>query len=219
MFQRLIPIAQDSMHSFLILGPRGTGKTSWLKANFPKALYFDLLDHRLYTEFLAEPTRLSDRIPSGFKNYVVIDEIQKVPELLNEVHRLIEHRKLKFILTGSSARSLRRKGINLLAGRALTYPMYPLTVAELGHQFSLSASLAVGHLPAVYGHENPEHYLSSYISTYLKEEVQQEGITRNLALFTRFLETASFSQGEILNYTNIAQEIGSTRHTVANFFG
>jgi predicted AAA+ superfamily ATPase len=218
MFQRLISLTNSSTHSAFILGPRGTGKTSWLKEKFTQALYFDLLDDRLYTEFLANPTRLGDRIPEDFKDYIVVDEIQKIPSLLNEVHRLIEHRKLKFVLTGSSARSLRRKGINLLAGRALTYHMYPLTALELGSKFSLSHSLAFGHLPSVYGHDDPKHYLSSYISTYLKEEVQQEGITRNLALFTRFLETASFSQGEILNYTNIAQEIGSTRHTVANFF-
>jgi predicted AAA+ superfamily ATPase len=218
MFQRLIALSRQAKHSALILGPRGIGKTSWLKQTFSQDLYFDLLDDRLYSEFLADPTRLSDRIPSNYKGWVLIDEIQKIPALLNEVHRLIEHRHLRFILTGSSARSLRRKGVNLLAGRALTYHFYPLTAVELGKEFKLSQSLQFGHLPSVYSHDNPKAYLLSYIGTYLKEEVQQEGITRKLALFTRFLETASFSQGEILNYANIAREIGSNRHTVANFF-
>lgn len=204
--------------SFFLFGARGTGKTSWVKENFPDALFFDLLHDDTYTELLARPSRLSERIPDSLTQWIVIDEIQKVPALLNEVHRLIESRKLKFILTGSSARSLRRKGVNLLAGRALTYHLYPLTALELGVDFSLKHALQVGLLPAAVTHEDPERYLSSYVKTYLREEVLQEGLTRNFPLFTRFLETASFSQGEILNYTNIASEIGSNRHTVSQFF-
>jgi len=217
-FKRLININPDSKHSAFILGPRGTGKTYWLRENFSHAMYFDLLDHEVYTEFLASPARLSDFIPSNYTSWIIIDEIQKVPSLLNEVHRLIEHRGLRFILTGSSARNLRRKGVNLLAGRALTYHMYPLTTVELGNRFNLSFSLKYGNLPSVYDHEDPKRYLSTYISTYLKEEVQQESLTRNLALFARFLETAAFSQGEVLNYTEIAREVGSNRHTIINFF-
>lgn len=218
MFSRLFKIKSHSSHSILLLGPRGTGKTYWLKQLFPDALYFDLLDSETYLGFSASPRRLGDLIPTDYQGWVVIDEVQKIPGLLDEVHRLTEGRRLKFLLTGSSARSLRKKGVNLLAGRALTYRMYPLTVSELAADFNLQTSLRLGHLPMVYQHQKPEYYLKSYINTYLKEEVQQESLTRNLSLFTRFLEVASFSQGEVLNYTNIAREIGSNRHTVSNFF-
>lgn len=202
----------------MILGPRGTGKTYWLRHTLPEAMYFDLLNTADYQAFLARPSLLDERIPDAYKDWVIIDEIQKIPELLNEVHRLIESRHIKFILTGSSARSLRKKGVNLLAGRALTRHMYPLTISELGDQFSLKASLVYGNLPSIYTHENPSDYLASYIQTYLREEVLQEGLTRNLSLFTKFLEVASFSQGEVVNYTRIAQEAASNRHTVVNFF-
>lgn len=218
LFKRLLTIDPASHHSVMILGPRGTGKTHWIKQHFPRAIYFDLLDDETYAELLAQPTRLAERIPSDYTGWVIIDEIQKVPALLNEVHRQIENFGRRFILTGSSARKLRRRGVNLLAGRALIYHMHPLTSYELGDQFDLKTALTYGLLPAIYGHENPKHYLSSYIGTYLKEEVLQEGLSRNLALFTRFLETASFSQGEVINYTNIAHEVNSNRHTMVNFF-
>ena len=216
MLNRLLEI--DEHTSAFILGPRGTGKTHWLKGNFPDCLYFDLLRHETFTEFLANPSILEDRIPSNYDDYIIIDEIQKVPSLLNEVHRLIEHKKKRFILTGSSARSLRKKGVNLLAGRALTYHMHPLTIAEMGEAFDLTKLLRYGALPKAYTLKNPSHYLASYVQTYLKEEVQQEALTRNLALFTRFLNTASFSQGEVLNYASIARELGSNKQSISNFF-
>lgn len=216
MYTRLLQVADQ--HSFFLFGARGTGKTSWVKTKFPEALIFDLLSDDVYTELLARPSRLGERIPDNFSTWIVIDEIQKIPALLNEVHRLIENRQLRFILTGSSARTLRRKGVNLLAGRALTYHLYPLTILELGEDFNITHSLQFGQLPTVITHTHPEKYLQSYITTYLREEVLQEGLTRNLPLFTRFLETASFSQGEILNYTNIANEVGSNRHTINQFF-
>lgn len=216
MYNRILKV--DEHTSFFLFGARGTGKTTWIRKKFPNALYFDLLHDDTYTELLARPSRLEDRIPPSFSDWIVIDEIQKIPALLNEVHRLIEHKKLKFILTGSSARTLRRKGVNLLAGRALTYHMYPLTALELGKDFNVIRSLKFGNLPAAVTHHSPEKYLKSYIKTYIREEVLQEGLTRNIALFTRFLETASFSQGEVLNYTNIASEIGHNRHAVAQFF-
>lgn len=218
MFERLLAIAQDTDHSLFLFGPRGTGKTSWLKQHFADAIFLDLLNDDTYSDLLARPHRLESRIPPDYAGWVVIDEVQKIPALLNEVHRLIELRGLRFILTGSSARSLRRRGVNLLAGRAVTLAMHPLTTDELGETFDLPTALRLGLLPTVYSHSQPEKYLSSYISTYLKEEVQQEGITRNLPLFTRFLEVASFSQGETLNYSEIAREIAGKRHTVANFF-
>lgn len=218
MVDRLININSDFQHSVLLLGPRGTGKTYWLRKIFADALYFDLLDDETYLIFSASPARLGDKIPTDYCGWIVIDEVQKVPRLLNEVHRLIESRQLRFLLTGSSARALRKKGVNLLAGRALTYHLYPLTAVELKEAFNLNLSLQSGNLPMAYYHQRPQEYLYSYINTYLKEEVQQESLTRSLVLFTRFLETASFSQGEVLNYTNIAREIGSNRHTVTNFF-
>ncbi len=218
MFKRLLSIPSSSPQSAFIFGPRGTGKTHWLKHYFPTALYFDLLHSEIYTEFLANPSLLEARIPSKHNDWIIIDEVQRIPELLNEVHRLIEHKGYRFLLTGSSARALRKKGVNLLAGRALTYHMHPLTAQELGDQFNLSHALLYGTLPSVCLSENPQHYLYSYVQTYLKEEVQQEAITRNIALFTRFLNVASFSQGQELNYTTIAREIGTTRQTIANFF-
>lgn len=218
MLKRQLQIGTNLEHSLFIFGPRGVGKTSWIKENYPHALYFDLLNDDIYREFLGRPSRLGEKISAKYGDFVVIDEIQKVPALLNEVHRLIENRKLKFILTGSSARSLRRKGVNLLAGRALTYHMHPLTAIELKDQFELQKSLQFGHLPLAYTGGQPEKYLQSYVKTYLREEVLQESLTRNLALFARFLEVASFSQGQVLSYTEIGREIGSNRHTVSNFF-
>ena len=158
-------------------------------------------------------------IPKGFKEWIIIDEVQKIPELLNEVHRLIEESRYKFILTGSSARTLKRKGVNLLAGRALHYKMFPLTAVELGSDFHIETSLKQGHLPTPYAQSvNPEEYLNSYIHVYLREEVMQEGLTRNAGAFARFLQIASFSQGSLLNTTEIAREAGIERKTVADYF-
>jgi len=182
------------------------GKTAWLRHTFPNELYFDFLDARTYSYLLADPARLGERIPRQYSGWVIIDEVQRIPELLNEVHRLIESRELRFIMTGSSTRALRRKGVNLLAGRALTRYMHPLTVAELGASFSLAHSLRFGALPSVYTESDPAAYLASCVATYLREEVQQEGLTRNLAVFTRFLEVASFSQAEVLTMTEVARE-------------
>jgi predicted AAA+ superfamily ATPase len=161
---------------------------------------------------------LENLIPKGFKPRIVIDEIQRVPELLNEVHRLIEASGHKFVLTGSSARKLRKKGYNLLAGRALTFFMHPLTGLELGRDFNLEKSLEFGRLPSVYQETSPKKYLESYVQTYLKEEVEQEGLTRNISAFARFLETASFSQGGLLNTSAVVREAAIERKTVENYF-
>ncbi len=204
--------------SFFLFGPRGTGKTSWLKKNFENALYFDLLDSATYRKFLARPESLNNLIPNNFDDYIIFDEIQRVPELLNEVHKLIEEKGYDFILTGSNARKLRKKGINLLAGRAYTYAMHPLSVVELGDDFSLEKSLKVGHLPKAYTTDTPNEFLSSYIETYLKEEIAEEGLTRNLSNFYRFLEVASFSQGEVLNIAEVAREVELKRDVVESYF-
>jgi len=202
MYSRIIKYPDNK--SFFLFGPRGTGKTTWVKKAFPNALYIDLLESRLFNDLLADPQRLENFIPVNFKDWIIIDEVQKIPELLNEVHRLIEKYKHKFILTGSSARKLRRKGPNLLAGRALNFSMHPLTAVELGKDFNLNHSLMYGHLPSVYVESNPKDYLESYIKTYLQEEIQQEGLTRNPGVFSRFLEAASFSQGSILNISEVS---------------
>ena len=145
--------------SFLLLGPRGTGKSSWVRQRFADAVYVDLLESDVYTELLAAPSRLEQKIPRGHRSWVVIDEIQKVPALLDEVHRLIEHRKVKFALTGSSARALRRRGVNLLAGRARALTMHPLTCVELADDFDLRHSLQYGQLPSVYIDNDPRAFL------------------------------------------------------------
>jgi uncharacterized protein len=217
MYTRLLKL--DIRQSAFLLGPRGTGKTSWIKQQLGKGiLYLDLLETRLYTQLSADPQRLDTFIPPQFSHYVVLDEVQKIPALLNEVHRLIESRGIRFLLTGSSARSLRKQGVNLLAGRALTYHMYPLTALELGQDFDLARSLQFGHLPSVFSQSNPRHYLESYIGTYLREEVLQEGLLRNASAFSRFLEHASFSQGSLLNMSEIGREIGINRKLIESYF-
>jgi predicted AAA+ superfamily ATPase len=207
-----------SQKSFFLFGPRGTGKTSWLKITFPAALYLDLLQGDLYVELSAKPERLEALIPPLFQDWIILDEVQRIPEILNEVHRLIEGKGYRFILTGSSARSLRRKGANLLAGRALTYKFYPLTCEELEEDFNLKHALNYGMLPSTFSEESPEKYLKAYVGTYLREEVQQEGLTRNMGAFARFLETASFSQGSLLNVSEVAREAKVERKIAEGYF-
>jgi predicted AAA+ superfamily ATPase len=218
MYSRIIKFPERK--SFFLFGPRATGKTTWLQQMFPKAVHIDLLKSELYSMLLASPARLVQLIPPDCSEPIIIDEVQRVPELLNEVHRLIEQKEknLRFILTGSSARKLRAKRVNLLAGRALTRFMHPLTVEELGHDFTLQNSLMFGHLPAIYSEPDPGDYLASYIQTYLREEVQQEGLTRNLQVFARFLESASFSQGSTLNISEVARDCGASRKLVEQYF-
>jgi predicted AAA+ superfamily ATPase len=218
MYKRILKINKDSNQSFFLFGPRGTGKTTWIKENFKGAVYLDLLDSRLNRILSATPEKLSQYIPADHKDWVILDEVQKIPTLLNEVHRLIEDKKYKFILTGSSARSLRKKGVNLLAGRALTYYFHPLTKRELDKDFSLMYSLKYGQLPMAYTSDDPSKFLDSYINTYLKEEILQEGLTRNIGDFSRFLEIASFSQGETLNISKVGEESQIERKTVENYF-
>lgn len=181
-------------------------------------MYFDLLEAELYNDLLANPQRLENLIPEDFKDWVILDEVQRVPDLLYEVHRLIEKYHYKFVLTGSSARKLKKNAPNLLAGRALKYSMHQLTVEELGSSFDLNHSLKYGQLPCAYTEMDPKAYLESYVKTYLQEEIQQEGLTRNLAAFSRFLEAASFSQGSLLNVSQIARECAVERKVVENYF-
>lgn len=204
--------------SFFLFGPRGTGKTAWLSRTLSNAISFDLLDEGLYAELLARPSLVGERVPSKHAGWVVIDEVQRHPALLNEVHRLIESRRLRFALTGSSARKLRARGVNLLAGRARTLAMHPLTATELGGDFSLERATRTGTLPLAWTGDDPRAYLASYVGTYLRQEVLQEGLTRNLAAFARFLEAASFSQAQVLNVSAVARECGVPGRTVEDYF-
>lgn len=205
--------------SFFLFGPRGTGKSTWLKTQYPDAYFVDLIDPEAFRYFSAGPERLRlllNERPE--KKIVVIDEIQKVPELLDVVHSLIEEKKnYQFILTGSSSRKLKKQGVNLLAGRALLKHMPPFFAKELGIQFDLSKNLRLGMLPIVLDSPVPEEVLRAYVGIYLKEEVQAEGIVRNVGDFARFLETISFSHGSTINTSNISRECQVARKTIESY--
>ena len=218
MFKRLLKKPLESRKSFFLFGPRGTGKTTWLKQQLPEALFINLLRSEFYNPLSANPGRIREHIPLGHEGWIVIDEVQRVPALLNEVHDLIEAHNLVFALTGSSARTLRRRGVNLLAGRALTYGMHPLSATEQADAFDLRQSLRFGHLPARFSEKDPGKYLKDYVQTYLREEVLQEGLTRNIGSFSRFLEVASFSQGAVLNISAVAREAQIERSLAENYF-
>ena len=207
--------------SFFLFGPRGTGKSTWLKETFPGALRVDLLDPESYRACLNKPERLRELISGHpLALQVVIDEIQKVPALLDVVHQLIEEksrRPLQFILTGSSGRKLKRAGADLLAGRALLKTLHPFMAAELGSRFNLERSLHIGLLPLVLAAADPEQTLESYVALYLKEEVQEEGLVRNVGNFSRFLEALSFSHASLLSVSAVARECEVGRKTVEGF--
>ncbi len=210
---------KGSDDSFFILGPRGTGKSTWLKKTFSDAYFVDLLDDRTFREHIARPERIKEivRANPGIKRFI-IDEVQKAPVLLDSIHGLIEEYKThRFILTGSSARKLRRGGVNLLAGRAILTHFHPFMAAELGADFSLDAALRNGLIPLVVSANAPGKTLETYISLYLKEEVKEEGLVRNIGAFARFLEAISFSHGGVLNLSNIARECHVSRKIVENY--
>ncbi|OGV27164.1 MAG: ATPase [Legionellales bacterium RIFCSPHIGHO2_12_FULL_37_14] len=220
MFKRSFHLPLDKNDSLFVFGPRGTGKTSWLKYHIPRdeLLYIDLLDGLTFRSLISRPESLRELIPNDFSGWVVIDEVQKIPALLDEVHRLIESKKYRFILTGSSARKLKKSGTNLLAGRAIHYTMHPLIIEELENEFNLKTALQFGLLPAIYSSQDKVGYLATYVETYLREEVMQEGLTRNISAFSRFLEVASFSQGQIINASTIAREVAVDRQVIQNYF-
>lgn len=205
--------------SFFLLGPRGTGKTTWLRDHFKNALWIDLLLPQEMSFYSAKPERLIQAVEATEEiKVIVIDEVQKIPALLGVVHYLIEQKKgYQFILTGSSSRKLKRTGVDLLAGRALLKFMNPFIACELGKEFSLDKALKIGMLPIVWDNLDPQAVLDTYIALYLKEEIQTEGVVRNVGDFARFLETISFSHGSTLNLNNIARECGVKRSTISNY--
>lgn len=206
--------------SFFLFGPRGTGKSTWLRARLPDSLYLDLLEPRLQRSLSARPERLRDSLAgSPDARTVVIDEIQRVPELLSVVHAVLEEPSPpRFVLTGSSARKLRRGDVNLLGGRALHRTLHPFMAAELP-DFDLERALQVGLVPLVVDASSPEHTLEAYAALYIDQEVRAEGLTRDVGAFARFLEAISFSHGGQLNLAAVARECEVTRKVVAGYVG
>lgn len=210
---------QPAVGSFFLFGPRGTGKSLWLGEHCGDALTIDLLDLERFRFFTANPERLEELIAgSPQQKTVVIDEIQRVPELLFVVHALMERdRELRFILTGSSARKLKRTGVDLLAGRAVLRTMHPFMARELGDRFSLDAALEVGLVPLIVSANDPPDVLRSYVTLYVREEVQTEGLVRNIGAFARFLEAVSLSHASVLSISTVARECGVGRKTVEGY--
>jgi predicted AAA+ superfamily ATPase len=202
--------------SFFLFGPRGTGKSTWLRQNLPEAPVIDLLDPETHRAYSARPEMLRELVAGNPQaRDFVIDEVQRAPQLLTVVHQLIEEdRSRRFVLTGSSSRKLKRSGVDLLAGRALQLTLHPFMAAELGERFNLEDSLRLGTIPLVLGASDPRKTLSAYVSLYLREEVQGEGLVRNVGDFARFLEVISFSHGAQLNSSAVARECGVGRKTV-----
>ncbi len=206
--------------SFFLFGPRGTGKSTWVSRLGLARATVDLLDEALYQRLIADPALFGERLATLERGaWVLVDEIQRLPQLLNEVHRLIEARRLRFILTGSSARKLRHCGVNLLAGRALVREMHPLLPEEMGEDFDLAAALRHGTLALVAAAEAAERddRLVAYVQTYLKEEIKAEALVRNLPGFTRFLPIAALCHAQVLNVSSLARDAGVQRTTVRGF--
>lgn len=217
---KLLPLLQKK--SFFLLGPRSTGKSFLINKELGKsAIVFNLLRSDLYLKLAAAPWELEQLINAQLMHqktdYIVIDEIQKTPQLLDEVHRLIEEKKYRFLLTGSSARKLKKNHANLLAGRAWTAHLYPLSFSEIPH-FDLEKYLRFGGLPAVYSSNDPLEELNAYVQTYLYEEIQSEGLVRKLPQFSRFLTTAALSNGQMLNFVQVASDTGVPASTIREYY-
>ena len=217
--KRLYPrLIRPPRGSFFLFGPRGVGKSTWARQHFDEALRFDLLDEALYLELLADPSQFAGelrRVSPGAR--VVVDEVQRLPNLLNEVHRFIEERDLRFALLGSSARKLKTAGTNLLAGRAIWKTMFPLVPQELGSDFSLPDVLQFGSIPLVWQSDHRAETLTAYVQLYLREEIKAEALVRNLPGFARFLPIAALFHGQSINVSSIARDCGVARTTVSGY--
>ena len=221
MFQRLLSLPEPGTESFLLWGPRQAGKSTLLKLLYPDGVWVDLLKADEFRRYATRPELLREELEASGPDpsrQVVIDEVQKVPALLDEVHWLIENRGLHFALCGSSARKVRRGAANLLGGRAIRYEMRGLTAGETGDGFDLDRALNHGYLPRIYESARPRQLLDAYIADYLREEVAAEGLVRNLPAFSDFLDAAALSDGDPVNYSNIARECGVSGPTVKSYF-
>ena len=219
--KRILNIDLPPRQSAFLWGPRKTGKSTYLKARFPHSLVYDFLQTDLFLEFSKKPSLLRERLlakDDDVLNYpVILDEVQKVPQILDEVHWLIENKGLRFILCGSSAWKLKRGKANLLGGRAWRYEMFPLVTAELKN-LNLLRVLNRGMIPHHYLQESYKKALKAYTQDYLKEEVFDEGLTRNIPAFSRFFDAMGYSHGELTNYSNIARECGVDSKTVKEYY-
>lgn len=222
MQERLLKLPKKPKESFFLWGPRQAGKSTILKIAYPEAKYIDFLKNEECIKYLERPQQLREELLALDKkeitNPIIIDEVQKVPQILDEVHWLIENLKVKFALCGSSARKLKRGRANLLGGRAIRYEMFGLSAYELKEKFDIKQMLNKGYLPRHYLSSNTKQLLDSYIKDYLKEEIAEEGISRNLPAFSSFLYSAALSDTEIVNFSNIARDCGVSSPTVKEHF-
>ena len=221
MFDRSLVLPQPGSETFFLWGPRQAGKSTLLRGCYPDAYWVDLLKSEVFRRYLDHPEYLRQELAAAAPlsgQQIVIDEVQKVPALLDEVHWLIENRGLHFALCGSSARKVRRGAANLLGGRAVRYELRGLTAGELGAAFDLSRMLNHGYLPRIYQAARPRRLLDAYIADYLREEVAAEGLVRNLPAFSGFLDAAALSDGEMVNFSNIARECGVSSPTAKAYF-
>jgi predicted AAA+ superfamily ATPase len=220
MFERRLRLPAAGTETFFLWGPRQTGKTTLLQATFPDAVWIDLLKAEEYRRYVQNPEALREELavrPSV--RQVVVDEVQKVPGLLDEVHWLHEHRRIRFALCGSSARKVKRGQANLLGGRAVRYELHGLTAGEIGAGFDLDRMLNHGYLPTMYLSDVPRRLLNGYVADYLKEEVAAEGLVRTLPVFSEFLNVAALSDAELVNFSTIARDCGVSSPTIKGYFG
>ncbi len=221
MFQRSLKLPPAGSETFFLWGPRQTGKSTLLKNCYPNSRWVDLLRSDDFRKYSARPELLRQEIDADGADrtqQIVIDEVQKVPALLDEVHWMIENRGLRFALCGSSARKVRRGGANLLGGRAIRYELRGITAGELGTAFDLDRMLNHGYSPRMYESSRPRRLLESYISDYVTEEIAAEGLVRNLPSFANFLDVAVLSDCEIVNFTNVGRDCGVSQHVAKGYF-
>jgi uncharacterized protein len=219
MFKRNLNLETFEEETFFLWGPRQTGKTTLLKHYYQDALWVDLLKSDQYRKYLQSPHVLRETILANPSiQRVVVDEIQKVPQLLDEIHWILENSHIKFALCGSSARKVKRGHANLLGGRAARLELFGLCASEIKESFNLTRLMNQGYLPRHYSGKNPKRMLNGYISDYLKQEIAAEGLIRNLPAFADFLSASALSDGEIVNYSTIARDCGVSSNTVQSYF-
>jgi predicted AAA+ superfamily ATPase len=219
MFKRSLTLPPCGTVTFFLWGPRQTGKTTLLRATYPDALWIDLLKADEFRRHIQNPESLREGLEARSSiRQVVIDEVQKVPQLLDEAHWLHENRGIRFALCGSSARKVKRGQANLLGGRAVRYELHGLTAQEIGRDFELNRILNNGYLPSIYQSDNPQPLLNGYVADYLKEEVAAEGLVRNLPVYSEFLNMAALADAELVNFSTIARDCGVSSHTIKGYF-